>query len=35
MPLLCARAFVGLASWLFVLWAWWIDRHRAAAAASG
>jgi hypothetical protein len=21
-------AIVGNASWLFVLWAWWIDKHR-------
>jgi len=26
-------ALSGLAGWLFVPWAWWIDRHRATAAA--
>ena len=27
-------AWVGLASWLFPLWAWWIDRHRTMAEES-
>jgi hypothetical protein len=26
-------AWVGLSGWLIVLWAWWVDRHRSAAAA--
>jgi hypothetical protein len=28
-----ALAFTGLAGWLFVAWAYWIDRHRVPAAA--
>lgn len=27
-----AVAWVGMAQWLFVPWAWWIDRHRQARA---
>lgn len=27
-----ALAFGGLALWLFVLWGWWVDRHRARRA---
>ncbi len=27
-------AWMGLSLWLFVPWAWWIDRHRAPAAAA-
>jgi hypothetical protein len=29
-PSSAAVAAVALAAWLFPLWAWWIDRHRAA-----
>ena len=28
-----ALAFTGIAGWLFVAWAYWIDRHRVPAAA--
>ena len=28
-----AIAIVGIAAWLFVPWAYWIDRHRRAAVA--
>ncbi len=31
-PSATAVAGVALAMWLFPLWAWWIDRHRTAAA---
>ena len=27
-----AVAWVGMAQWLFVPWAWWVDRHRQARA---
>jgi hypothetical protein len=30
-----AVAWVGLASWLLPLWAWWIDRHREARGGAG
>ena len=32
-PSVKAIAIVGLAGWLFVAWAYWIDRHRAVVAA--
>lgn len=30
-----AVAWVGMAAWIFVPWAWWVDRHRQARAPSG
>jgi membrane-bound metal-dependent hydrolase YbcI (DUF457 family) len=32
-PSVAALAATGLLSWLFVVWAYWIDRHRAVAPA--
>jgi membrane-bound metal-dependent hydrolase YbcI (DUF457 family) len=29
-----AVAVVGLATWIFPLWAWWFDRHRTASPAE-
>jgi hypothetical protein len=29
-PSATAIAYAGLLQWLFPLWAWWVDRHRAA-----
>jgi len=29
-----AIAIVGIAAWLFVPWAYWIDRHRRATSSS-
>jgi hypothetical protein len=34
-PSVNAVAWVGEAQWLFVAWGYWVDRHRAPAAASG
>ena len=34
-PSVTALATTGLAGWLWVLWGYWIDRHREAARASG
>jgi membrane-bound metal-dependent hydrolase YbcI (DUF457 family) len=35
-PSVKAIEYVGLTAWLFVLWAWWIDRNRqVVAVASG
>jgi len=33
-PSVTAIAVVGLALWLFPLWAWWIERHRTVASRS-
>ena len=33
-PSVGALAATGLAGWLFVAWAYWIDRHRVLAAAA-
>jgi hypothetical protein len=27
-PSVDVLAYVGIASWLFALWAWWFDKHR-------
>jgi hypothetical protein len=32
-PSVRAIGFLGLASWLLPLWAWWVDRHREPRAA--
>lgn len=32
-PSVTALAATGLTAWLFPLWGWWIDRHRAVAPA--
>jgi hypothetical protein len=34
-PSVAAVAWVGQAQWLLVLWAFWVDRHRAPRAAEG
>jgi len=31
-PTVFALAVTGLLGWLFVVWAYWIDRHRTAVA---
>ncbi|HEU4697904.1 MAG TPA: hypothetical protein VFS40_01880 [Gemmatimonadales bacterium] len=33
-PSVHALALVTLATWLFPLWAWWVDRHRVPAGAG-
>jgi hypothetical protein len=33
-PSPAAVAWLSLGAWLFVLWAWWVDRHRVAVAAA-
>jgi hypothetical protein len=34
-PTAAAIGYVGLAMWLFPLWAWWIDKHRALRDLPG